>query len=119
MRPEEFYLRDIILACKDARSFVHDISREFFDGNDLYQSAVLFKLMIIGEAASNISLEIRDRHTNVDWQSLKGFRNIIANEYFSLNLDIIWDSANNDTIILKEQIQNILRIEYPAFSLPS
>ncbi len=119
MRPEEFYLRDIILACTHANSFVGGISREFFDGSDLYQSAVLFKLMTIGEAAANISLEIRNRYTEVDWQSLKGFRNIIAHEYFSLNLDIVWDSANNDTMILIEQIQNILRSEYPEISVPS
>ena len=93
MRPEEFYLRDIILACKSANGFVDDISREFFDESDLYQSAVLFKLMIVGEAASNISLDIRNRYTDVDWQSLKGFRNIIAHEYFPLNQDIVWDSA--------------------------
>lgn len=119
MRPEEFYLRDIILACKRANRFVGDISREFFDESDLYQPAVLFKLMVGGEAASNISLDTRNRYTDVDWQSLKGFRNIIAHEYFSLNLNIVWDSANSDTRVLIEQVQNILRTEYPEFPLPS
>lgn len=119
MRPEEFYLRDIILACKSANGFVADISREFFYESDLYQSAVLFKLMIVGEAASNISSNIRNRYTDVDWQSLKGFRNIITHEYFSLNQDIVWDSANNDALVLIEQVQNILSIEYPEFPLPS
>lgn len=119
MRPEEFYLRDIILAFKSAYGFVGNISREFFDESDLYQSAVLFKLMIVGEAASNISLDIRNRYTDVDWQSLKGFRNIIAHEYFSLNQDIVWDSAQNDAVVLIKQVQNILRTEYPEFPLPS
>ena len=119
MRPEEFYLRDIILACKSAIDFVGSISREFFNASDLYQSAVLFKLMIIGEAASQISPHLKSRHTHVDWQSLKGFRNIIAHEYFSLNQDIVWNSATDDAVILIPQIIDILSTEVPEFPLPS
>lgn len=115
MRPEEFYLRDIILASKSSESFVSEISRDLFDSSDLHQSAVLFKLMIIGEAAAHISHRIRQKYSEVDWQSLKGFRNIIAHEYFSLDLDIVWDSARNDSVVLMEQIEHILETEYPEF----
>lgn len=118
MRPEEFYLRDIVYACRSANSFVIDISRDVFDESDLYQSAVLLKLMVVGEAASHVSNNVRNRYPEVDWQSLKGFRNIIAHEYFSLNHDITWDSANNDAMILIDQILNILSTEYPEFPLP-
>jgi|CXWL01.1.fsa_nt_gi uncharacterized protein with HEPN domain len=118
MRPEEFYLRDILLACKSSTSFVSEISRDFFDSSDLHQSAVLFKLMVIGEAASHISHRIRQQYSEIDWQSLKGFRNIIAHEYFALNQDIVWDSASNDAVVLKEQVEHILKSEYPEFPLP-
>ena len=118
MRPEEFYLRDILLACKSSTSFVSAISRDFFDRSVVHQSAVLFKLMIIGEAASHISHGIRQKYSEIDWQSLRGFRNIIAHEYFALNQDIVWDSANSDAVLLKEQVEHILRSEYPEFPLP-
>ena len=118
MRPEEFYLRDIILACRSVNSFVNGTSKDFFVESDIHQSAVLFKLMVIGEAAAHVSKTIRTRYSDVDWQSLKGFRNIIAHEYFSLNSDIIWDSANSDAVILQAKVLNILRVEYPDFPLP-
>lgn len=84
MRPEEFYLRDILFACTQANLYVSEISKEDFENSKLFQSAVLFNLMIIGEAASRISHRLKSRHTQVDWQSLKGFRNIITHEYFFL-----------------------------------
>lgn len=74
--------------------------------------------MIIGEAASQISPGIKSRHPNVDWQSLKGFRNIITHEYFSLNLDIVWNSAQNDSLVLIRDVRVILQAEYPGVSMP-
>lgn len=117
MRPEEFYLRDIIFACRQANLYVSEITEEDFEKSKLYQSAVLFNLMIIGEAASRISHGLKSRQHQVDWQSLKGFRNVITHEYFSLSLEIVWDTARQDSLVLIEQIEAILRIEYPDFPL--
>ncbi|MBP6002856.1 MAG: DUF86 domain-containing protein [Pyrinomonadaceae bacterium] len=117
MRPEKLYLRDIISACKQANLYVCDIERTDFEKSSLHQSAVLFNLMIIGEAASKITPELKGRHPEVDWQSLKGFRNIITHAYFSLNLDIVWDSANRESLELIDQIEAIVRLEYPDLPL--
>ena len=84
----------------------------------MIQHAVLFNLMIIGEAASRVSRALKSRHPKVDWQSLKEFRNIITHEYFSLNLEIVWDSAQNNSVILMREVRSILQDEYPDVSLP-
>lgn len=117
MRPEEFYLRDIIFACKQANLYVSEITKQHFEKSKLHQSAVLFNLMIIGEAASKISRGLKSRHGDVDWQSLKEFRNVITHEYFSLNIEIVWDTARRDSLELIEQTSAILKIEYPDFPL--
>lgn len=119
MRPEEFYLRDIIVACATAKSYVRNLDEPEFEENLMVQQAVLFNLMIVGEAVANISRKLKSRYPNVDWQSIKGFRNIITHEYFSLNLDIVWDSAKNDSVVLIQEIRSILADEYPDFPLPS
>lgn len=118
MRPEEFRLRDIILACRSANDFVSELTHEQFDVSDLHQSAILYKLMVIGEASTHISERTKSRYSGVDWQSIKGFRNMIAHEYFSLDKDVIWDSANRNVVVLFQQVRRILQIEYPDFPLP-
>ena len=75
MRPEEFYLRDIVIACRNAHRFAAAIDRKEFEKSDLHHAAIQYNLLIIGEAASKISRGLRSRHKNVDWKSLKDFRN--------------------------------------------
>lgn len=118
MRPEEFFLRDILFACERANRFVKDISWEFFETSDLYQSAVQYQLMVIGEAVTKVSRRTKSRHADIDWQSIAGFRHILVHEYFALDIDIIWDSANNDVVMLCEAIKALLSTEYPDFPLP-
>ncbi len=117
MRPEEFYLRDIIVACETANGYVSAVDKAYFEDNKMIQQAVIFNLMIIGEAAANISLGLKSRFPDVDWQSLKGFRNIITHEYFSLNLDIVWHSATVESLVLIYKIRSVLHQEYPEFWL--
>jgi len=41
---------------------------------------------IIGEAVNNLSDEIKLRYTEVKWQDIKDFRNILIHEYFGVDL---------------------------------
>ena len=51
MRPEKLYLVDIVEAVAAIERFLAGIGRDEFTEDDLRQSAVLQKLMVIGEAA--------------------------------------------------------------------
>ena len=108
MRPEILYLTDIVEAVDAIGRFLHDVEREAFLNDELRQSAVLQKLIVIGEAASRISPETRAQHSEVKWRSAIGLRNIGVHEYFSLNWDIVWVTATQDVALLREQIAAIL-----------
>jgi uncharacterized protein with HEPN domain len=76
MRPEELYLTDIIEAADAIQRFVRNVDQNTFLKDELLQSAVLQKLMIIGEAASRLPKEFRDRNPEIEWEDIIGFRNI-------------------------------------------
>ena len=67
MRSDELYLGDIIVAIDAIVSFLDQASKEEFLASDLLQSAVQQKFMIIGEASSKVSRELRIRHPSLDW----------------------------------------------------
>lgn len=113
MRREELYLPDIQDATKAVELFIKDVEKGDFLSSDLLQSAVLQKFMIIGEAASKISKELKDRHPEIDWKALVGFRNFLANVYFSANLEIVWLAASSRVKTLRSQITSAQ--EYPDF----
>jgi uncharacterized protein with HEPN domain len=93
MRTEALYLDDIFDAADAIARFLHAIEKETFLTDDLYQSAVLQKLIVIGEAASRLSTEFRDRHSHIEWRDVINLRNIAVHRYFGINWEVIWETA--------------------------
>jgi uncharacterized protein with HEPN domain len=112
MRREQLYLQDIVEASRSIEAFIEDVDEKGFQGNDLVRSAVLQKLTIIGEAAARISKDFLERHPEVEWASIIGFRNIAVHAYFAVDWNIVWTTATEDVPILKEQVSKILIEEF-------
>ncbi|MFC1529060.1 DUF86 domain-containing protein [Candidatus Latescibacterota bacterium] len=74
----------------------------------IFAKAVLYSLLIIGEAASGISDEFREKHKNIDWRRIVGMRNRLVHGYFDINLDIVWDTVNIHIPELIQHLENII-----------
>ncbi|TWT46251.1 hypothetical protein RAS1_27020 [Phycisphaerae bacterium RAS1] len=114
MRRDDLYLSDIIEASDSAAAFLANIKEHEFVGNDLLRSAVLQKLMVIGEAAGRISAELRNRHPEIPWPEIVAFRNIAIHAYFSVKWPVVWAAATTDIPALRSQIAEVLRAEAPG-----
>ena len=114
MRREELYLTDIVEAADAIQRFLNNIEQNTFLQNELLQSAVLQKLMIIGEAASRLSEEFRDKHPEIEWEDIIGFRNIAVHAYFAVEWSIVWVAATQEAPELKRKIADILAKEYTS-----
>ncbi|MBI3362032.1 MAG: DUF86 domain-containing protein [Chloroflexi bacterium] len=112
MRPEELYLTDIVDAADAIVRFLDKIERDDFLKDELRQSAVLQKLIVIGEAAAHLSDEFQSRHPDVEWRDVIGFRNIAVHEYFSVNWEIVWVTVTQDVPDLLAKVAAILATEY-------
>jgi uncharacterized protein with HEPN domain len=118
MRRERLYLLDIVEAADAIRSFLAGVSESAFLGNDLLRSAVLQKLSIIGEAASRLPQDLCDRHPEIDWRGLAGFRNIAIHAYFAVEWPIVWVAATEETPALRERVAAILAEDPPRDEAP-
>ncbi len=113
MRTEALYLDDILDAANAIARFLRNVEKGTFLGDELYQSAVLQKLTVIGEAAARLSEEFRNRHPEIRWRGIIGLRNVTVHEYFGINWDTTWYAATQEVPLLREQIAAILAAEYP------
>ena len=113
MRPERLYLLDMVEAADAIRGFLVGVSEAAFLESDLLQSAVLQKLLILGEAAARLPKTFCARHPEVDWSGIAGFRNIAVHAYFSIEWPIVWVAATEETPTLRRQIAMILKQEFP------
>ena len=113
MRSDRLYLVDIIEAADAIAAFISGVDVEHFPNNDLVRSAVLHKLTVIGEATARISMPLRTRFPETPWADIVGFRNIAVHAYFSVDWQIVWQTASSDTPQLREQAARILQAAFP------
>lgn len=111
MRPEKLYLLDITEAADAIAEFVAGLDEDDFYGDSLRQSAVLQKLIVIGEAAARLPQEFRDRHPHIEWRKIVAFRNVLVHAYFSIKLSIVWETVIQDVPTLRRQVAQILEEE--------
>ena len=102
-------LQHIYDAICNIESFTQGFSEKDYLQNLLVQSAVERQLEIIGEACANISDKIKKKHTQVEWNKIKAFRNIIAHEYFGVSSKQIWNVVQLEISQLKISIQAITK----------
>lgn len=114
MRPERLYLQDMVEAADAVAGFLAGHARAAFEGDDLLRSAVLHKLMLIGEAAARLPAEFKSEHPDVPWADVVGFRNIAVHEYFAVDWIIVWNAATSDAPQLRQSVAAILEREFPA-----
>lgn len=113
MRDEGLYLDDMIEAAESIRLFLNGVDEDDFLDSDLLQSAVLQKLTVIGEAASRISDSTRSRYPEINWRSIKGFRNIAVHVYYELDWELVWKTAMTQVPPLSMQITQIIEADFP------
>lgn len=104
MRRDDLYLKDIILAADAIAGFLGSRQAADFVDDDLLRSAVLQKLTIIGEAAARLSDEFKQKNTTVPWRDVVAFRNIAVHRYFSIDWQIVWNTATVDVPSLRGEI---------------
>jgi len=104
-------LEDILKAIESIEAYAVD-SFDVFQADSKTQDAVLYNLIIIGEAANRITEQFRDNNPSIPWSSLIGTRNIIMHGYDQVRLQIIWGIMQRDLTNLKAKITEVLDIYY-------
>ena len=105
------YLKDMLNAIDKIGRYVDGISYEKFKTNSLLCDAVVRNLEIIGEAAKNVSEDIKEKYINIEWKKIAGLRDILIHAYSGIDLEIVWDVVKNKLPGLKASIVGIIKRE--------
>jgi uncharacterized protein with HEPN domain len=62
----------------------------------LRRDAILYNLVILGEAVKGISDEMRGRHAEVPWRQIAGLRDFLAHEYYRIDMTVIREIVKRD-----------------------
>ena len=70
--------------------------------------AVVYNIMIIGEAANMLTKKFRDENQDTPWRDIIDMRNVLVHGYYIASPKFVWDTYVNDLPILKQQVENYL-----------
>ena len=95
-------------ACEDVDEFISEVSYDDFIKDKLRTSAVLQKLMVIGEAAARISDDMRDKYPDIEWFVIAGMRNRLVHGYFAVEWPLVWTAVQEEVPALRERLKEII-----------
>ena len=108
-RNEQDRLRDIKEAMAAIREHLDRLGADP-GGEDtaLLHDALLFQFVVIGEAVKNLAQETRDSEPAVPWADVAGLRDLIAHEYFRIEIDRVIAIVERDLPQLEQAIDRLL-----------
>lgn len=101
-------LTDIILAVQQVLRYAETLDRDRLAQDDEKQAAILYRIVIIGEATKRLSIELRAQYSDIPWRQMAGLRDVVIHDYDELDLDILWNIIQINLPNLEPQLQNIL-----------
>ena len=110
MKPEDpAYLHHML----DAITHIENFSRGITSASDLKdhpleRAGIERMLTIIGEAAKNISPQLRKEFPDIPWKATAGMRDKIMHHYFGVDYEAVFETIRVDLPVLKQGIGAIL-----------
>jgi uncharacterized protein with HEPN domain len=110
-RDEQERLRDI----KDAIVAIHghlervNIAEPKMD-DPLLHDALLFQFVVIGEAVKHLAPETRKSASEIPWTDIAGLRDLIAHEYFRIDIHRVLEIVERDLPALELAINRMLEV---------
>lgn len=89
-------IQDILDAIQSIQSRTANLSFDEFSQDETIVKAMLYDLIVIGEAAINIPPDIQALAPDLPWRLMSDMRNIMAHEYFQVNLRVTWATIQNN-----------------------
>jgi uncharacterized protein with HEPN domain len=96
-------------AIDSVETYLTGVSYEDFLNHSMMRFACIKQIEIVGEASVHLSTETKSNCSIVEWQKIKGMRNVFVHEYFGIDPRILWEIATEDLPELKTQLSAIVQ----------
>ena len=70
--------------------------------------AVIYNIMIMGEAANMLTFEFREAHPETLWKQITNMRNFLIHGYHNVEADLVWEAISVDLKPIREQMVKYL-----------
>lgn len=112
-RVNKTVLKKIIGYCENVGELIERFgSYENFVEDFAFQMSCGMCMIQIGELTTRLSEDFKENHSEIEWNKIKGLRNIFAHDYESVKFEVLWEILTEDIPELKEKLEKILAEEF-------
>ena len=108
IKDDKYYLGKALDEIDTIINYSKDLDLETFENNPIYIDGIVFRMIQMSEYMNNISIEFKNQCPNVDWISIKGFRNKLVHNYGGVDLRFVYLAITVDIPKLKIELMLIL-----------
>jgi len=108
-RDWRLFINDILECIERIEKYVSGLSYDDFIKDDKTKDSVVRNLEIIGEAANQIPMDIRERYKDIPWAQIVGLRHRLIHGYFVIDYDIVWNIIDKEIPDIKIKIKEIFK----------
>ncbi len=104
-------LHHIVDTIHEATAFSQSRSYNELYSDRMLNLSLVRLLEIIGETARGISRECRASYPEVVWGKMAGMHDRLAQGYFDIDLDVVWQTVTSELPPLLSQLESIISAE--------
>jgi len=104
MQRDRVLIAEMIHAAARVIELVGGRAATDLDADDLRRESVLWNLTVLGEAASQVSAELKEARPELTWSDPIRLRNRLVHGYWSIEMEVVVDTASDDLPAFMEQL---------------
>ena len=110
MRRDLLLLGEMIQAAERAHQLTDGLTLEELQADQLRSESLLWNFTVLGEAAAQLSDDVKERFANVPWQQPARLRNRIVHGYWSIDLEILHTTATEQLPDFAGDLRQVLDV---------
>lgn len=106
IKNDEYYVRLIIEDIDKILKYYSNMPYEEFAYDEQLIDAILFRLIQMTENVKKLSISFKEKHSDINWNDIVGFRNRIVHDYGRTDYSVVYEVISKDIVDLKNSLEN-------------
>jgi uncharacterized protein with HEPN domain len=104
---DDVFIAEMLQRIRAVKDHLNKVTQDKFMKSELHKSAVVRELEVLGEAAKQVSENIKKNYSELPWNQMIGMRNRLIHEYFDVDDSIVWEVAKIHLPGLEKDLEKI------------
>jgi uncharacterized protein with HEPN domain len=104
-------LQHMLENAREAVAMIESKDRTNLQRDRMLELSLIRLIEVVGEAATRVTPEVQEKYPSIPWSQVVSMRNRLIHGYDQVDLNILWDTIEDDLPPLIAELEKILESE--------